>query len=78
MPNDIEIKLRHPIMWTWSTYTVQRMEGRLACIVDGMFADLREKQVSTIGDALRETLTWRLATSHYDLDILGEGRWEGN
>ena len=78
MPDGVELKLHYPIMWTRSTYGVRRMEERLALIVENMLDELRQKQVSTMGDALREILTWRLATSHFDFDILAEGRWEAN
>ena len=77
-PDNTVLKLHHPILWTWSTYTVQCMEARLTCIVDGMLAELRNKRVVTLGDALNEILKWRLATSHCDRDILAEGRWQEN
>ena len=78
MPDGVELKLHYPILWTRSTYTLRRMEDRLANIVENMLESLREKKVSTMGEALRVILTWELATSHGEFDILGEGRFDGN
>ena len=78
MPDGVDLKLHYPILWTRSTYTHGLMECRLANIVENMVDNLREREVSTMAEALRVILTWGLATSHYDFDILGEGRFEGN
>ena len=78
LPDGVELKLHFPILSTCSTYNVRVMEARLAVIVENMLGDLREHGVSTMAEALRVILTWKLATSHCDLDILGEGRFQGN
>ena len=77
-PEQTALKLYHPILWTWSTYPVRFLEQRMLSIVDGMLADLRLLEVATLGQALDVILKWSLATSHYDHDILAEGRWQDN
>ena len=42
---------------------------KMLSIADNMLEVLREKDVATLQDALKEILSWRLCTSNYDSDI---------